>query len=117
MFISVLDRLISSWPYVSAKSDRQPKTPSPPPRLFRSTVSLFVFSPPFCRRIFKHAGCYRNINHVEHMTTVILQIKDLCFMETVHKHFPVVKDRPTIIQPRVDNVFSVDLRNPNRMVN
>ena len=34
-------------------------------------------------------------------------------METVHKHVPVMKDRPTIIQPRVDNVFSVDLRNPN----
>ena len=37
-------------------------------------------------------------------------------METVHKHFPVVNDRPTIIQPRVDNVFSVDVRNPNRVV-
>jgi hypothetical protein len=38
-------------------------------------------------------------------------------MENVHKHVPVVKDRPAIIQPRVDNIFSVDLRNPNRVVN
>ena len=34
-------------------------------------------------------------------------------METVHKHVPVVNDRPAIVRLRVDNVFSVDLRNPN----
>jgi hypothetical protein len=38
-------------------------------------------------------------------------------METVHKHFPVVNDRPAIGRPRVDNVFSVDVRNPNSVVN
>jgi len=54
MFTSALDRLISSWPYVSAKSDRQPNIPSPPPRLVRSIVSPFVFFLSLSLRIFKH---------------------------------------------------------------
>jgi hypothetical protein len=41
----------------------------------------------------------------------------LSHLKTVHKRIAVVNDRPIITRSRVDNVFSVNVRNPDRVVN